>query len=196
MRSEAATRTPTGFFVGRILPDPGDEKDIGHEDFASSYPAEVICSREFPMGRLMDCTNSLRTIDDITWYARNYWLVVRAVFIDTHLKNPYRTKCPYIPFAKMTRREHKKDCVNDNGRLISQDGAFEFCFLGVEWDIIRSQYTGKIKVLEAYYCPKGYLPGQLRKNCFEWYKKKTELKGVSGKAYEYMKSKNRVNSYY
>lgn len=147
------------------------------------------------MGRLMDCTNSLRTIEDITWYAKRYWLVVRAVFVDTKLRNPYRTKCPYIPSAKI-RREHKKGGVFDNGRLISQDGGFEYCFLGIEWDIIRSQYTGKIKVREAYYCPKGYLPAQLRKNCFEWYKKKTELKGVDGKEYEYMKSKNRVNSFY
>ena len=143
----------------------------------------------------MDCTNSLRTLDDITWYSKRYWLVVRAVFVDTKLRNPYRTKCPYIPSAKI-RRENKKGGVFDNGRLISQEGGFEYCFLGIEWDIIRSQYTGKIKIREAYYCPKGYLPAQLRKNCFEWFKKKTELKHIDGYEYEYAKSKNRTNAYF
>ena len=53
-----------------------------------------------------------------------------------------------------------------------------------------------MKIIKAYYTQKDYLPVEIRKECAEWYKKKTELKGVDGSEYEYMKSKNRVNSSY
>lgn len=183
------------FLSGKILPFPEDEQEIGHADFASSYPAQLICSGEFPMGRLMECAGSLQTIADIDYYCKKYWVVIKAVFVDAELKNPYATKCPYIPLAK-AKRETNKTGIYDNGRVISQPGGMVYAFLGIEWPIIKAQYSAKIKVIEAYYCPKGYLPLQLRQTCFEWYKKKTELKGVEGSEYEYMKSKNRVNSVY
>lgn len=183
------------FFAGRILPDPEDEPTIGHVDFASSYPAQLICSDEFPMGRLMECTNSLQTLAAIDRYCRDYWVVIKAVFLDAKLKNPYRTKCPYIPVDKVKRQTNKAGTY-DNGRIIEQPGGMVYCFLGIEWPIIKAQYSAKIKVIEAYYCPKGRLPLQLRQVCFDWYEAKTRLKGVEGSEYEYMKSKNRVNSVY
>lgn len=178
------------FYTGQII------KRVGHADFNSSYPAQLICSAEFPMGRLMECTNSLRTIADIDWYSRRYWLILKVCFEDLALKDPYTVKCPYIPHAKIDH-ERGKGGIYDNGRIIRQDGYCFFTFLGIEWPIIRQQYAGsKMRVVKAYYTPKGYLPDALRKTALEWYQKKTELKGVSGMEYEYMKSKNRVNSIY
>ena len=187
----------TGFFVGQILPElPEDGDEIGHVDFASSYPAQMICSAEFPAGRLMDCTSSVQKIDDLEYYCKNYWVILRVIFEDLELKNPYFTKCPYIPVSK-TIREPRRRGIYDNGRIIKQPGYVEFCFLGCEWPIIRQQYQGKIiTIKEAYYAPKGYLPGQIRQECLKWYRLKTELKGVEGKKYEYMKAKNRTNSSY
>lgn len=184
------------FYAGRILPDdPNDEKQLGHADFASSYPAQIICSDQFPMGRLMECTDALKTPEDIDYYAERYWVIMDVVFLDLELKDPYRTTCPYIPLAKTNRSNHKPDAgVFDNGRIIEMPGAVEFCFLGIEWAIIRQQYQGRFIVKKAYYCLKGYLPDQLRMACFDWYEKKTSLKGVKGSEYEYMKSKNRVNA--
>lgn len=51
-----------------------------------------------------------------------------------------------------------------------------------------------MKITKAYYTTKGYLPDEIRKECASWYTKKTELKGIEGSEYEYMKSKNRVNA--
>lgn len=187
------------FKIGTII------ENVGSFDFASSYPAALICYDGFPMGRLMDCTESIRTPDDLTYYARRYWLCVTVVFKNLKLKDPYNTLCPYIPLAKGIRqwetdpetgKRKPRHGYYDNGRLLYQDGFFEITFLGCEWDIIRKQYSGEMKVKKAFYTIKGELPYGLRQTCFEWYKAKTELKNVEGLEYEYMKSKNRVNAFY
>lgn len=187
------------FKVGIII------ENVGSFDFVSSYPAALICYDGFPMGRLMDCTQSIKTPDDLTYYARRYWLCVTVVFKDLKLRDPYNTLCPYLPLAKGVRqwdidektgKRKPRYGYYDNGRLLRQDGYFEITFLGCEWDIIRKQYTGEMKVKQAFYTVKGELPFALRRTCFEWYKAKTELKSVPGFDYEYMKSKNRVNSVY
>lgn len=170
--------------------------NVGSVDFSSSYPAALICCDDFPMGRLMECTQSVQNISDLEYYCSKYWLIIDAVFEDVSLRDYRKVTCPYIPSAKIIREYPAKPGIYDNGRLIEQEGAFSFVFLGMEWNIIKKQYKGKIKVRKAYYCPKGYLPLSLRKTTFDWFKSKTELKGVSGSEYEYMKSKNRVNSVY
>ena len=184
------------FYTGQILPaDPEDGDGIGHVDFASSYPAQMICSDEFPMGKLMECTNSLYSTEQISWYCKHYWVIIEAYFEDLDLKNRYGTPCPYIPLAKIRRdRSLDKLSIYDNGRVIYQKGICRYTFLGIEWDIIRAQYKGRIHVEKAYYCTKGYLPYSFRKNCLYWYQQKTLLKDEEGKEYEYMKSKNRVNA--
>ena len=184
------------FKAGQIL------ENVGSFDFASSYPAALICYDGFPMGRLMDCTSSLKTPDDITRYAHRYWLCVTVVFRDLVLRDPYNILCPYLPLAKGTREWVLDDTGKriprygffDNGRILRQDGYFEITFLGCEWDIIRRQYKGEVKVKKAFYTVKGELPKALRQTCYDWYKAKTELKNVTGFEYEYMKSKNRANS--
>lgn len=186
------------FKVGSII------ENVGSFDFGSSYPAALVCYDGFPMGKLMDCTNSIQTPEDLTRYANRYWLVVKVLFKDLRLRDPYNTLCPYIPFAKGIREwdldenGHRKPRVGyyDNGRMLKQDGYFTLTFLGCEWDVIRRQYEGEMKVIKAYYTTAGQLPAALRKTCYEWYKAKTELKNVEGREYEYMKSKNRVNSIY
>lgn len=178
--------------------------DVDSFDFSSSYPAAIVAYDGYPMGKLMECTNSLKTADDISYYCRRYWCVITVVFKDLRLRDPYNTLCPYIPISKCTRewvtdqagRRQPRNGSYDNGRLLSQDGYTEFTFLSCEWDIIRKQYSGEFKVKEAYYTPMGYLPDALRSQCYEWFKAKTELKNVDGFEYEYMKSKNRVNSVY
>lgn len=174
--------------VGRII------EKVTSYDFASSYPAVMICSNEFPTGKLMECTNSLQTENDIQYYIKNYWVLFNCIFEDVSLRDNEKTPVPYIPKSKVIT--DKFDGIYDNGRIISQKNAFEFCFLGCEYNIIRKQYKGKMRIVKAFYTTKGYLPIEIRQECAEWYKKKTELKGVSGAEYEYMKSKNRVNSSY
>ena len=135
--------------------------------------------------------------DRLHWVKRiSFFLIVTLVIEDIRLRDPYHTPVPYIPTAKVIRDRSRTDVLFDNGRIMKHGGLIEYTCLGCELPIIMKQYTGKIAVKKAYYTNKGYLPDELRKCCFEWFQKKTELKGVSGSEYEYMKSKNRVNSVY
>lgn len=167
-------------------------ENVTSYDFASSYPAVMIASDEFPIGKLMDCTKSLQTESDIQYYIKNYWVIFDCMFEDIELRDNETTPVPYIPKSKVITTKY--DGIYDNGRIISQHTAFNYSFLGCEYNIIKKQYKGKMKIIKAYYCTKSYLPLQIRKECFNWYKKKTELKNVTGMEYEYMRSKNRVNS--
>lgn len=183
-------------------------ENVGSYDFASSYPAVVICSDQFPMGKLEECTDDVQTIENLLAFSERFFIIVEVVFESLELKDPYNCSVPYIPVAKVdlvgeneydfisdVSRE-KLDVINDNGRIISINKPVRFAFLGVELPIILEQYTGVMHVTKCYYTVKGYLPDELRKTCFDWYDKKTSLKHVAGMEYEYMKSKNRVNSVY
>lgn len=167
---------------------------VGSYDFASSYPAILCLSAEFPIGKLQDVTEECQNFDTLKWYVKNFWCIMTCVFYDLHLKNPYQTPVPYIPTAKVKR--DNRDGIYDNGRIIKQDGYTTYTFLGIELPLILSQYSGNMKVIKIFCARKGYLPNEIRERTFDWYKKKTELKNVDGKEYEYMKSKNRVNSTY
>lgn len=175
--------------VGRII------SDVTSYDFASSYPAVMICSNQFPSGKLMDCTMSVQTQDGLDYYVKNYWTIFECIFEDVQLRDNEKTPVPYIPKAKMVCSASAFNTgIFDNGRLISQKEPFEFSFLGCEYHIIKKQYAGKMKITKAYYTTKDYLPDEIRNECSNWYVKKTELKGIEGSEYEYMKSKNRVNA--
>lgn len=174
------------FRAGQIL------ENVASADFGSSYPAVLIAYDGFPMGKLMDCTKSVQDPAKLDYYIKHYWLCITVVFKDIRLRNMTKTVCPYISLSK-TRHE-KIQGIYDNGRIMEQPGFTEFTFLGIEWDIIRKQYTGQYKIIKATYAVPGYLPTPLRAAIFDFYKAKTELKGVDDKEYEYMKSKNRVNA--
>lgn len=170
-------------------------KNVTSYDFASSYPAVMICSDEFPIGKIIDCTSSIKSNPSmLNRLVKDYWVLIDAVFEDVKLRDNLATPVPYIPKAKVITDSF--DGVYDNGRIISQKSPFEFAFLGCEYPIIQKQYSGKMRIIRCFYAKKGYLPDEIRNECYSWYKKKTELKNVEGMEYEYMKSKNRVNSSY
>ena len=183
-------------------------ENVGSYDFASSYPAVVICSNQFPMGKLEECTDDVQTIENLLAFSERFFIIVEVVFESLELKDPYNCSVPYIPVAKIERVGENEydfisdvsretlDIINDNGRIIRINRPVRFTFLGIELPVILKQYTGIMHVTKCYYTVKGYLPDELRKTCFDWYDKKTSLKHVAGMEYEYMKSKNRVNSVY
>lgn len=190
------------FKANRIL------ENVGSYDFASSYPAIVVCSDEFPIGKLEECTQDVQSIESLEKFAEKYFIIIEAVFESLALRDSAKCPVPYIPVSKVERvysdeyqfLDHVSretiDNVNDNGRIISINSPVRYTFLGCELPIVMKQYTGIMHVTKCYYTKKGYLPSELRSMCFEWYEKKTSLKHVAGMEYEYMKSKNRVNSVY
>ena len=67
----------------------------------------------------------------------------------------------------------------------------------IDFDIVREQYEyDEIAVEEFHYSRKGLLPKELRDTIMYYFEKKSNLKGDEEHYYEYMKSKNKLNSIY
>lgn len=165
-------------------------ENVGSFDLSSAYPWAIIHSSEFPMGRLMEV--KIETAEKLEYYIENYFLIM-----DIELYSPVIRKNVTVPYLSLSncRYDYRKDIIVDNGRIFSAKGCvIETTILGFEIAIIRNQYEGKFRIKKAYYTRKGRLPYEVRKTCYDYYKKKTMLKDVDGKEYEYMKSKNKVNS--
>lgn len=190
------------FYANQVL------SNVGSYDFASSYPAVVVCSDEFPMGRLEECTEDVQELDKLKQFSERFFTIIEVVFESLSLRNANNCAVPYIPVSKIenvSRAEYSflpdvsretSVLLKDNGRLLLTNKPVRYTFLGVELPIILAQYKGVMHVTKCYYTNKGYLPNELRTTCYDWYEKKTSLKHVVGMEYEYMKSKNRVNSVY
>ena len=163
-------------------------------DIESSYPY-ALCTGLYPMGpfRLLGETG-----DKIPELERVIKLISagNAVIGDYHFKG-LRLKSaadpmPYLPISKCQTLR----AITDNGRIISAD----MCVVGlteIDLQIVIEQYDFySVKVYNARTAIKGPLPKAYRQVVIDYYTKKTQLKKVQGKEYEYTKSKNKLNSCY
>ena len=161
-------------------------KDVYSFDISSSYPS-CIEMDEFPIGKFGKVTiKSQRKLD---YFCNNYCVVMDVEFYDLEVKTDI--VIPYIDIAHCYERSNIK---NDNGRVLKADYV-KLTITNIDLDIIRKTYNYKgFKILDAIYAEKGKLPLELRKKLMDFYTAKTQLKGVEGKEYEYMKAKNRLNA--
>jgi hypothetical protein len=155
-------------------------------DIQSSYPSSISMD-DYPIGKFIDVTldNQMK----LDYYCDNYCVVMQVEFYNIDLNND--EVIPYIDIAHCKEKSH---VVNDNGRVLKAD-YIKLTLTNIDLDIIRKtyHYDGFV-VLKAICASKGKLPAELRQKMMEFYTAKTELKDVTGKEYEYMKSKNRVNA--
>lgn len=168
------------FFSGLTL------HNVWSFDIQSSYPAAIMLD-DFPIGKFMDVTldNQLK----LDYYCNNYCVVMELEFFNITLNNN-----EVIPYLDIAHCRERSNILNDNGRVLSADYIKITC-TNIDLDIIRKTYTyDGFVVNKAMYATRGKLPVELRNKMLDFYKAKTELKGIDGKEYEYMKSKNRVNS--
>lgn len=184
-----ANRRFTGQFIG-------DPKGAGvvHFDITSSYPAQMVCYPEYPIGPWMpldpDC--SLDTIK--LFEEEGYSCLFDIVLMDPELKEGVTV--PYIPTYKaQTLAGISK--YSDNGRYMGGADMLQISIFGIEWPIIASQYDFSDYVITGgYFAKKGFLPDLVRKFVLDLYAKKTELKNVPSKEIEYSLSKTYVNGIY
>ena len=176
------------YMVGRIL------TNVASADRSSSYP-DVICNRQFPTTRFRWLDNP--NIKNIRYHIkRGHAVAFRVAFWDLTMQDPYEG-FPYLPRSK---------CYNiiggvyDNGRVLCADYLETSC-TDVDWTIICRQYKWKhVKGVRAMWAHYGPLPRSLVLCAIEYYKRKTELKGVrseDGSAeYMYARFKELLNSLY
>lgn len=179
--------------VGKIL------YNLGHGDFTSSYPYQMICNRSYPVGKwekveLMK--DGMFDWNKYHMYVTSNVVIGRFTFENLRLRKDKYIPIPYISASRALSTGFTYNQYGyDNGRILSTSGFSTFAFYDEEFiHCVLSQYEwDSLIASDCYISKKGHIIYTLREKVFEYYQKKTELKGIESKKYEYMKSKNCVN---
>ena len=160
--------------------------DVHNKDIQSSYPA-VMMLDYFPMGKFTEC--SLNNSKKFHEYIDKYCVIMTWNFYNIRVKEDEP-----IPYIDSGHCQNYRGIGNDNGRVLYAD-FIRISITEIDFKIIENTYNyDGFQVEKAFFSTRGKLPIEFKKSLMYWYQKKTELKGVDGMEYEYMKSKNRVNS--
>lgn len=159
-------------------------------DRQSSYP-DVMCNDKFPISRFKEFENP-----SAKWAEKLIYEYDRALLLDVELTNVSLKKSwwgsPYL-----TR--HKCYCIVggqfDNGRVLRAT-RLRTTLTDIDFEIVMSEYDCGVEVIKMKKAKYGMLPQQIRDINIEYFKRKTELKGVEGQEVFYMKAKNKLNSVY
>lgn len=155
-------------------------------DFTSSYPAQIL-SKKYPMSAGQRV--KIKSKDALEIYLSQYCCVFTVQYIDIKQKDSVwdgiisRSKCSEISGE-----------VLNNGRVY-RAYSLTTVVTEVDFDCIRKFYDYKEYHIGAFYIyHKDYLPKPIIESVLDFYKGKTELKGVSGMETEYMIKKGMLNS--
>lgn len=164
-------------------------KNVGSYDLSSSYPFQMI-AREYPLGKWnYGVIPDIRTLEE---YNRKYCTIARYTFKNIRLRA--EKPIPYIPQSKCLALGNDREIYN--GRILHAD-CLTISMTNIDFDIVKEQYVyDEIAVEEFHYSRKGLLPKELRDTIMYYFEKKSKLKGDEEHYYEYMKSKNKLNSIY
>lgn len=174
--------------------------NLSSYDMSSAYPYAMI-SGLYPITPFQEETiTSLDMLDD---YNNRYCTLAYYSFEKVKLKKgvPF----PYIPYSKCiefiapnyeTKFKGKEYCYN--GRILEAE-FIKIAMTNYDYQIFINQYDydeDNVRVEDFYYSHKGFLPKELTDTVIEFFTLKSQLKGIEEKEYEYMKSKNKLNSLY
>lgn len=174
--------------------------DVSSYDMSSAYPYAMI-SGLYPITPFQEETiTSLDMLDD---YNNRYCTLAYYSFEKVKLKKgvPF----PYIPYSKCiefiapnyeTKFKGKEYCYN--GRILEAE-FIKIAMTNYDYQIFINQYDydeDNVRVENFYYSHKGFLPKELTDTVIEFFTLKSQLKGIEDSEYEYMKSKNKLNSLY
>ena len=164
-------------------------KLVGSYDLSSSYPFQMI-AREYPLGKWnYGVIPDIKTLEE---YNSKYCTIARYTFKNIRLRD--EKPIPYIPQSKCLALGDDREIYN--GRILHAD-FLTISMTNIDFDIVKEQYEyDKLAVEEFHYSRKGLLPKELRDTIMYYFEKKSELKGDEEHYYEYMKSKNKLNSIY
>lgn len=174
-------------YVGKVL------DNVVSVDMASCYPAQQL-TKLFPMTKFQFLKKP--TIDDvIKFIALGYAVVAEWVFYKLELKNP-NEPIPYLSLAKTKSTGFRVD----NGRLLYADSC-KTVLTEIDLAIVRDTYQFQsVAVGEVMVAQKAPLPVEYRNVIMSYYEYKTSMKAASKTnadiEYQYMKSKNKLNSVY
>ena len=149
-----------------------------------------MCNREYPVTPFQQIRNlSPAKIDRLI--ERQYAVLFTVRLHNVRLRNRY-FPVPYIPVAKCA---YCRGIKNDNGRILTAD-ELQITVTDIDWKIIVAEYTFSAEIIQGYYAGYGKLPSPIIDCNIEFFKKKTELKGLPDQELYYAKNKELLNSIY
>ena len=170
------------FYSGQIL------HDVKSYDRASSYP-DVQCNQLFPIAEFKRGRDSIKYV--LTLIEKNRPFICRVAFDNIRLTDKFWP----IPYLSKDKSRNIKGGLFDNGRILSADHA-ETTVTDVDLKILFDEYSfDNVYVSDVYYSRYGKLPPAYIHNIEKYFRGKTSLKGTDDD-YNYMKSKNLLNSIY
>ena len=171
------------YYAGIVL------ENVRHVDRASSYP-DVQINCKFPSERFVKAVNPARGVEFAKRHKRAY--LVRIMFTGLRLLDKFNG-CPYLSISKCRNLE---GCIPDNGRVLEADRV-ETTVTDIDMIIIEHEYVwDSIEYIDCWHAKYKRLPQMMLDVELEYFRRKTELKGVEGAEVLYMKSKNKLNSIY
>lgn len=177
------------YFSGKIM------ENVKSFDRSSSYP-DVLCNCKFPISEFLpEIDISAARVAELMEHGKA--CIFRVALHGVRLKNPY-WGCPYLAREKCRHiiTDDEGPEPFDNGRILCAD-YLETTITDVDWKIILDEYDfDDLTVYDLHSARYGYLPRPIIETNIDYYRLKTELKGVEGFELLYLKSKNKLNSIY
>ena len=152
-------------------------------DISSSYPAAMVAF-EYPMSPFVRCD-----IKDWELLRHTHACLIHARLTNVEAIIEWEHVLSASKCAGLVKG------VVDNGRIVTAK-ACEVWITDVDYDYLKDYYIFDIEVLDLFCAKRGKLPKPYIKKLLEMYNKKTTLKGVAGKEYEYGLNKAMINSVY
>lgn len=162
-------------------------ENVASYDFTSSYPY-VMVSEMFPTSHGVFV--QIKSKQEFFKYMSKYLCIFTCAF-----EKIMESRCYDNPIS-VSKCRNVKGAVNNNGRLVCAE-YIETTLTNIDYDYIKHYYTWqRMQVCSMWCYKKGYLPTEFVKTILDLYKKKTTLKGVAGSEFEYLQSKELLNSCY
>lgn len=158
-------------------------------DIASSYPASMMMSK-FPVTKFIPI--SLRTLKKTRQDKGKYCYLLHVAFREIYCTASHMI--PYIAYAKTKRCT--ADRVLDNGRVKSA-GELTLWITDIDLDIILEEYAfSEMRIESVYMAFAGDLPEEYKSVIMDYYRAKTQLKGLDDpeSIYLYNKAKAKLNA--
>lgn len=173
------------FLIDTVIEDT----NVLCKDFASSYPF-VLLSEKYPSGKFIPYKSC--DPDKILKESKYFCFFFKLEMFNFRLKDQLEPM-PALQYYKIENDINIGSADIDNGRVIR--GGYAGIWLNeVDLQIIMSQYEGRFKCTNVYYCAKSYLPRWITDYIYRQYEEKCKLKG--GDPVLYALAKSRLNSIY
>lgn len=162
-------------------------ENVKSYDFTSAYPA-VMLSEQFPMSSGTKVENV--SIEDFKKYLKVYCCVFKITF--SNIVRKENVAEDYISASKCIGNM----IVENNGRVNSAK-TLTTTITDIDFKIITKVYDFEdFEIGTLYYYRKDYLPKEILLSTVEFYKLKTELKGIEERELDYLVAKAMLNSIY